>query len=103
MTAFLGIPKLEAIQINTNQGVFSKLILKDFTHSKEYGKPELPQMQKIIEIPIGAQITTSLISFEEQELELNQYGIANKILPAQPSISKGENASDAQFYYFPEL
>ena len=103
MTAFLGIPKLEAIQINTDQGVFTKLILKDFTHSKEYGKPELPQMQKIIEIPIGAQITTSLISFEEQELELNQYGIANKILPAQPSISKGENASDAQFYYFPEL
>ena len=71
--AYSGIQGFEAIEINTPEGIFNKLIVPSYVHSKEYGKPELPQIQKLIEIPIGADITTELLAYEKQTLLLTDF------------------------------
>lgn len=101
--AYSGIQGFEAIEINTPEGTFNKLIVPSYVHSKEYGKPELPQIQKLIEIPIGADITTELLAYEKQTLLLTDFGINHKLIPSQPSISKGEDASSVPFKYYPEI
>lgn len=101
--AYSGIKGFEAIEINTPEGIFNKLIVPSYVHSKEYGKPELPQIQKLIEIPIGADITTELLAYEKQTLLLTDFGINHKLIPSQPSISKGEDASSVPFKYYPEI
>lgn len=101
--AYSGIQGFEAIEINTPEGIFNKLIVPSYVHSKEYGKPELPQIQKLIEIPIGADITTELLAYEKQTLLLTDFGINHKLIPSQPSISKGEDASSVPFKYYPEI
>ena len=101
--AYSGIQGFEAIEINTPEGIFNKLIVPSYVHSKEYGKPELPQIQKLIEIPIGADITTELLAYEKQTLLLTDFGINHKLIPSQPSISKGEDASSVSFKYYPEI
>ena len=95
---FSGIQTIESIDVNTSEGVFSKLILPGYLHSKELGKPELPQIQKLIEIPLGANIKTELLAYEKQTLLLSDYGIGNPLIPSQPSISKGEDAARVPFH-----
>lgn len=101
--AYSGIQGFEAIEINTPEGIFNKLIVPSYVYSKEYGKPELPQIQKLIEIPIGADITTELLAYEKQTLLLTDFGINHKLIPSQPSISKGEDASSVPFKFYPEI
>tara|TARA_B100000900_G_scaffold40640_1_gene30431 strand:+ start:1257 stop:4691 length:3435 start_codon:yes stop_codon:yes gene_type:complete len=100
---FSGIQTIESIDVNTSEGVFTKLILPGYVHSKEFGKPELPQIQKLIEIPLGANIKTELLAYEKQTLLLSDYGIENPLIPSQPSISKEEDAASVPFKYYPEV
>lgn len=101
--AFSGIQNIKGIEVNTAKGVFNKLLLAGYVHSKEFGKPELPQIQKLIEIPIGAEVSTELLAYEKQTLLLSEHGINHQLIPSQPSISKAEDATAAKFHYFPEV
>ena len=100
---FSGIQSIESINVNTTEGIFTKLILPGYVHSKEFGKPELPQIQKLIEIPLGANIKTDILAYEKQTLLLSDYGIVNPLIPSQPSISKAEDAANVPFIYYPQI
>jgi len=83
--------------IATKEGEFTELHISGFNKSFEIGMPDLPVINKLVEIPRDAEIVVNIISFTEEIINLSDYQINTKIKPAQPSLSKSEDPKDAQF------
>ncbi len=81
-------PKLETQTVNTERGDFTALSIPRFQHSNVVGNPGLPMMTRLIEVPFGATPTVRVLSMSEQELSLKDLGIAQPLMPAQPSRRK---------------
>jgi len=58
--------------------------------SKKLGSPNLPMLNKLIEIPRKADLRIEIINDETKILNISDYNINSLIVPAQPSISKSE-------------
>ena len=102
LTEFTFINHLSDIQtmnIKTNAGDFVKLIVSGYGENALTGNAELPVIEELINIPLGAEVSVKIINKEEKIISLSEYGIYNLIFPSQPSISKGENAEDIPFYF----
>lgn len=63
------------------------------------GKPNLPVYSKLIEVPLDAKVEFSILSYDEEIIELKRHGIYDKIVPAQPSLSKSDDPEKVPFYY----
>lgn len=84
---------------STDLGNFIVLETDGLVKSYDIGKPSIPVYSKLIELPLEAKIKFKVISFEEEIITLPEEGISNKIIPAQPSISKSH---DPDKFYFDE-
>ncbi len=93
------VSTLHYFSVETKEGEFTQLTIPDFYRSHNIGEPNLPTMNKIVEIPKGADVTLEIISFKEKTINLNEQGIANPLMPTQPSLSKSENADQVPFEY----
>jgi len=94
------LAKINTQSVSTVSGNFVELGCPGF--SKTYnnlGRPQLPVLNKLIEVPYGAEIQINVISYNEQTIPLADKGIVNKIMPIQPSISKSANVNEIPFYY----
>ena len=58
--------------------------------SKKFGSPNLPMLNKLIEIPRKADIRIEIINDETKIYNISEYNINSLIIPSQPSISKSE-------------
>jgi len=74
--------------IKTNIGNFQQMNVEGYGHSMETGHPELPVLKKLIEVPLTSNISVKIINNDFDEYDLATFGISNKIIPAQPSVSK---------------
>ena len=90
------IPMLNAKDIETKGGAFINLEAVDLVKMFGKGEPNLPVFSKLIEVPLEADVTYSVLDYDEEIVKLRDYGILKKIVPAQPSISKTE---EMPFYY----
>ena len=61
--------------------------------AKRIGEPELPQFNRLFEIPSGAQARIEIVSLRSREIDLAELGVTNPVLPAQPSLFKNQDAS----------
>ena len=61
------------------------------------GKPNIPIFGKLIELPLEASVKFKIISYDEEIIDLATNGISQKLIPAQPSISKSQELDT--FYY----
>ncbi|MFH2142570.1 MAG: C25 family cysteine peptidase [Bacteroidota bacterium] len=94
------ISKVVSNEIFTEAGSFNNLTVTGFTNNfSKPGKPHLPVISKLIEIPYGANTSVNIISYDEEIIELSDYGIINKLMPAQATISKSTDPADVVFYY----
>ena len=91
------IKKLRFSPTQKNEGSFVNLSANGFFKSYDTGKPDLPVLSKLIEVPVGATIDVKIISYEEEIVDLGNMGIKSKICPAQPSVSKFDNGDRIQF------
>lgn len=82
----------------TEKGAFSALSISDAYPDGEYGTPELPVVRKIIAVPIGATPRVVVRNYTTTEYDLSDYNI-EKILPAQPPVSKSQNMDELEFIY----
>ncbi len=85
------------ININTSAGVFSELIIKSYGYSYNIGSPKLPVLRKLIEIPVGANITVNIINQHYIDYSLAQLGIQYPIIPSQQHVSKDTIKKTAEF------
>ena len=88
-----------AKKIKTDHGDFVKLIIPNYAYNANIGDAELPVLKEIIIRPSGSNVTIEIINKEDTLISLSDYDIYNKILPYQPSISKGDDAENIPFYF----
>ena len=78
---------------------FTELNIPDYGTSTRIGNPKLPVLKKLIEIPEGASVSINLINYTVTEYNLSDYGIFNKLIPCQPSVSKDVSKPLPEFMY----
>ncbi|MCF8297735.1 MAG: T9SS type A sorting domain-containing protein [Saprospiraceae bacterium] len=74
-----------------NEKLFHSIEIEGYGSSFDVGKPQLPIMHRLIEIPLDANISIEIVSYNLAEYKLSDYNINTKIFPAQPPIPKIEN------------
>ncbi len=93
------LSEINTLRVKKDANEFVKLIVSGYGENAKKGNAELPVLEELINIPFGATVAIKILNKEEQIISLSDYGIDNLVFPSQPSISKGENAEDAPFYF----
>ncbi|MEZ4649478.1 MAG: C25 family cysteine peptidase [Candidatus Eisenbacteria bacterium] len=89
--------ELQAMNVSTPEGVFTRLVIPGFHASHEEGLPELPMMNRLIEVPFGATPVVNVLSRQTRELDLADFGLTAPLFPAQPSMPKNVDPADWPF------
>ncbi len=87
----------ELATAKTKNGIYSQIVVPEYYPDNNIGYPELPIMTKLIEIPENAEIKINIINFDEQIVNLNEYGAEYPIVPNQPSLSKNQDPNLVPF------
>ncbi len=82
---------------STESGNFVTLESDGLVKTYDLGKPNIPVFSRLIEIPLGATVRFKVLGYEEEIIHLAEHGITEKVIPAQPSVSK--TPVDEGFYY----
>jgi subtilisin-like proprotein convertase family protein len=90
---------IEALDVATREGDFTRLLIPGFHNSQVDGSPELPMMNRLISIPIGAEARVEVVSQQTRTIRLADFGIANALMPHQPSLSKSADPATVPFLY----
>lgn len=91
------ISELNFIENNTKSANFVSLEAQGLFKTYGKGKPQIPVISKLIEVPFGADVKLKIISFTEEIIELEKNGIYSKLMPQQPSRYKTKDK--VPFYY----
>jgi subtilisin-like proprotein convertase family protein len=95
------VGEIRTLDVDTKEGSFTRLIIPGFQSSKDVGQPELPMMNRLFEIPLGATVRTDVVEVETRTIDLGAHGIEHAIFPAQPSMPKSADAASWPFVYDP--
>ncbi len=92
------VPGVEVTTETSSHGKFAVLKIGDYGYTTEIGKPQLPVITKLIEAPIGAEVSPKVISFNSGSMYITE-----KVKPVQPPIPKVPNPQvkftmDQEFY-----
>ena len=87
------------IEINTKNGVFNEIVIPEYGKNYNIGKPQLPVLRKLIEVPIDAQIEVNIIDYQVDEYQLNEFGAKYALFPVQPSLPKNIDQKEILFQY----
>jgi Peptidase family C25/Propeptide_C25/FlgD Ig-like domain/Peptidase family C25, C terminal ig-like domain len=93
------VGELATMDVDTDAGKFSRLMIPGFHTSHVEGKPELPMMNRLIEIPFGANARVEIVAVQSRSIDLAELGIDSRIFPAQPSMPKNIDPADWPFIY----
>jgi hypothetical protein len=99
ITVKVTVGSLDVAPVNTKAGSFTLLTGESFDHSSLIGEPSVPVNNQLIAIPLGCELTTEVLSSQVQEISLADFGVYDRILPVQPSLSKSENPATVPFEY----
>jgi len=97
----LTLAGLAAERVATSAGAFTRLSIPGYYQSQEVGAPALPMLNRLIELPLGAQASVEIISIQEREIDLAGLGLGDPLFPAQPSLSKSADPASQPFRYDP--
>ena len=99
LTFRITIGELQAIDVETKQGTFSRLMLPGFHSSLDQGEPELPMINHLFEIPCDAECFVEVTGYDTHEFVLADHGIEHLLMPAQPSVFKNQDPATLPFYF----
>lgn len=88
------ISSIKSSEKNTKSGNFIEIESEGLIKTFNVGKPNIPVYSKLIELPLDAKVTFEIVSYDEEIIDLSENGITEKIMPAQPSLSKSEDPKD---------
>jgi hypothetical protein len=80
--------EFNTLDIKTQDGIFTRLIVPAYARSGNYGHPEMPVYSKLIEIPADASVQVRIVSYDVREYSLNALGIRYPLMPHQPPMPK---------------
>src|SRR5690606_18674516 len=88
----------DILGVKAKDGEYIRIVVPEYYPDKNVSNPELPVMTRLIEVPLDAEFEVRIKSFDEQIVNLNEYGIDLQILPNQPSVSKSADYDKLPFY-----
>lgn len=94
---------IQATTVKTPQGYFSQIVMDDYYPSTTVGKPQLPVMSQLLEIPVCSDVVATVKDAQYVEVDASEIGINYPVFPAQPAYPKSysgtrEFVKDAQTY-----
>ena len=89
---------LEAQDYKSSAGEFSLLSMPNTVIGGNEGDPEIPVVNELIAVPVGATPHIKVKSFRTEEYQLDDYGIKT-VAPRQPSLRKDKSPDDVPFVY----
>ncbi len=88
------ISSFNTLWLNTEKGEFVEISAPSYSKSNVAGAPQLPVISRMIEIPAGATARVKVISYELKEYKLSDFGITQRLLPAQlPQPKSGDKVA----------
>jgi hypothetical protein len=84
------------IPVQKKDNSFYQLKAKGLIKTYNVGMPDIPVISKLIEVPLEADVSFEIIGYREEIINLNNYGIRSKIIPAQRSLSKNEQEGELE-------
>ena len=78
--------------INTEEGLFTSFYTHVNSFAGKVGEPRIPVIRKLIEVPLGAELKISDISYSEEILNLGEMGVVYPAFPVQLPVAKGSEA-----------
>jgi hypothetical protein len=99
LTVYNSLSGIKISDIVTKGGNFVTLENENLMKIFDAGNPNIPVISRLIEVPIDATVEFRIVSYNEEIINLNEYGITNKIIPAQPSMSKSDDPAKVKFHY----
>jgi Peptidase family C25/Propeptide_C25/Peptidase family C25, C terminal ig-like domain/HYDIN/CFA65/VesB-like, Ig-like domain/FlgD Ig-like domain len=93
------LSEINTFSVNTDEGLFDQIGIPGCTYSTRIGMPKLPVLRKLVTVPLGAEIRTSVSDFNEVEYLLADFGINNQLMPAQLPVSKSADPASIPFSY----
>lgn len=82
------VAALGAEALQTEHGAFTYLTIPGFQQTGDIGSPSLPVMNRILEVPLGADVEVEVLSSTRQSVELGEHGFASPLFPRQPPQPK---------------
>jgi len=76
---------------------FFKLADEAFVNNPHIACPNIPVITRLIEIPLGAEVSVNTFNIQEETINLNDYEITKQLVPVQQSVSKSEDDSQVEF------
>lgn len=84
------LSELNFATVITDKGNFTRIELPGYTAGNEIGKPQLPVLRNLIEVPVGATISVNIKNAQVKTYNLNTLGYIGKLYPTQPPVSKSD-------------
>lgn len=78
------------IDVDTEKGHFTKIIIPGYSSSVTTGSPDLPVVRKLIEVPENAQVHVDIQFSDIKEYYLPDYNIVFPVMPVQPPYPKSD-------------
>jgi len=73
---------------DTGKEVFALLKIDEYAFMSDIGKPRLPMVTTVLDVPHRAEIKVEVLSADYNEFDLKSLGIDKRIAPALPSVPK---------------
>ncbi len=98
-TASFSFSSIESVEMNTEKGVFSNIMMSNTYPSGNVGEPSLPAVNKLFAVPYGASnIAVKVKNYSTTEYALADFGIKT-IYPQQLPLRKDQKTEELPFSY----
>ncbi|MFC1888312.1 C25 family cysteine peptidase [Thermodesulfobacteriota bacterium] len=77
----------------TQDGLFSRLSLLDAGRTTAVGSPELPVIRRLVQVPLGADVSVRMADLQTGEASLAELGLEDRIYPVQAPLPKTPGAA----------
>ena len=98
LRATFSFSELEAQDYKSTHGEFSLLSMPNTVMGGNEGEPEIPVVNELIAVPVGATPQIKVKNFRTEDYNLADYDIKT-LAPRQPSLRKDKKADDVPFVY----
>ena len=96
LKAAFSFSTIEAENVSTQKGEFSSLSLPNTVIGGNEGEPQIPVVNELIAVPVGAQPTITVTSYSSTDYKLNDLGVKT-LIPRQPSLRKDKKPEEVPF------
>jgi len=79
------------------RGAYIEIVANGYGPSFNIGNPDLPALNRLIEVPVGATVEVNVVSYDEVVFNLPDFDINMQIVPSQESVSKSDNPATIEF------